>query len=212
MIDWNLQVRGHRCHSCTHHFADGEAYHTLLFDERGAYARLDVCENCWVNQFSQGCVDRKGFISHWQGVFRAPVARPDPIQQATAESLLRELSAQGDPKFIPARYILAVMLERKRRLKVKSELREDGLRTFIYEQPETGDVFKVVDPELQLGQLEEVQREVARLLQEGLPKPPDSPAAHPTASGLADAGTEPSPDGVLPPAEEPGAGAVVSQP
>ncbi len=73
---------------------------------------------------------------------------------------------QGMPGAV---YILAVMLERKRLLKVKAQTRESGRRITLYEQPKTGDVFAVADPELQLSQLESVQRDVASLLEHGLP-------------------------------------------
>jgi hypothetical protein len=66
------------------------------------------------------------------------------------------------------------MLERKRVLKVKEEVVRDGKRVFIYEQPKTGDVFTITDPALRLDQLEEVQRDVAALLEHGL-NPPASP-------------------------------------
>jgi hypothetical protein len=42
---------------------------------------------------------------------------------------------------------------------------------FIYEQPATGDVFTITDPQLRLDQLEEVQRAVATLLEHGLDAP-----------------------------------------
>jgi hypothetical protein len=57
------------------------------------------------------------------------------------------------------------MLERKRVLKqIKAESRNDGRRVSIYEQPATGDVFVVPDPQLRLDELEIVQGEVAQLL------------------------------------------------
>ena len=56
------------------------------------------------------------------------------------------------------------MLERKRILKqVKTEETPEG-RVLIYEQPSTGDVFIVPDPQLHLDELENVQNEVAELL------------------------------------------------
>ena len=116
----------------------------------------------WERQYSEGARERKGFISYWHGVFEAPVAAPDPIQKDTAESLLRKLIEQNDPLHIPAAYILAVMLERKRLLKVKEQLVRDGRRVFIYEHPATGDLFTIVDPALQLNQLEQVQQDVAQ--------------------------------------------------
>jgi hypothetical protein len=39
---------------------------------------------------------------------------------------------------------------------------------FIYEQPKTGDIFTIADPNLRLDQLEEVQRDVAMLLEQGV--------------------------------------------
>jgi len=92
----------------------------------------------------------------------------DPIQRETAESLLRKLIERNDPHYIAAAYILAVMLERKRLLKVKEQLVRDGQRVFIYEQPLTGDVFTITDPGLRLDQLDEVQRDVSQLLEHGL--------------------------------------------
>src|SRR5947208_2902626 len=139
----------------------------MLFDEKAAFRRSDICQDCWQKQYSEGARERKGFVSYWQGIYEAPVARPEAIQRETAESLLRKLIEQNDPQFIPAGYILAVMLERKRVLKVKEQLVREGKRVFVYEQAKTGDLFTIIDPNLQLNQLEQVQRDVAALLEQG---------------------------------------------
>jgi hypothetical protein len=81
------------------------------------------------------------------------------------------LIGQNNPRHAAAGYILAVMLERKRILKVKEQIVRDGQRVFIYEQPKTGDIFTIADPNLRLDQLEEVQRDVAMLLEQGLNPP-----------------------------------------
>lgn len=164
MTEWNIKSRAHACGACGKGFVDQEAYHTLLFDEKTEFLRLDICQECWQKQYSEGARDRKGFVSYWQGVYEAPAPRPEPIQRETAESLLRKLIEQNDPRFIPAGYILAVMLERKRVLKVKDQMMREGQRVFVYEQPQTGDLFTIVDPNLQLNQLEQVHHDVAALL------------------------------------------------
>lgn len=189
MNEWNIQSRGHACEACGKPFADKEQYHTLLFDEKQAFRRSDVCGACWERQFSEGARERKGFLSYWHGVYEAPVAAPEPIQKDTAESLLRKLIELNDPRYIPAAYILAVMLERKRLLKVKEQLKRDGQRVFIYEHPKTGDLFTIIDPDLQLNQLEQVQRDVADLLEHGLNPPVDTAAA--VTTGDADAAPAP---------------------
>lgn len=208
MNDWNIQSRAHQCQACDRSFADRETYHTLLFDEKKDYLRLDVCENCWKEQYSEGAKDRRGFISYWQGVYEAPPPTPpEPIQRETAETLLRKIIELNDPKYAAAAFILAVMLERKRLLKVKEQVQQEGRRLFVYEQPKTGDVFTICDPQLQLNQLEHVQHDVAQLLEHGLPAatPPTEavppPDVTPPASGLESSETAPaSPPAEVPPA------------
>jgi hypothetical protein len=180
MNEWNIQSRAHGCQACERSFEDKQPYHTLLFEEKQEFHRLDVCDPCWKDQYSQGAHERKGFTSYWSGVYEAPpAAAPDPIQKENAESLLRKLIELNDPRHAAAGFILAVMLERKRLLKVKEQLMRDGQRIFIYEQPKTGDLFTIPDPNLQLNQLEEVQKDVAELLEKGLSPPAEPVAATP---------------------------------
>ena len=168
MNEWNIQSRGHVCQSCQEAFTDKQVYHTILFDEKRDFLRTDLCQKCWDAQFSESR-DRKGFVSCWHGQYEAPPPVVEAIQKENAETLLRKLIELNDPTHAAASYILAVMLERKRILKVKEQIRTEGKRIFIYEQPKTGDVFTIPDPDLQLNQLEEVQRDVAQLLEHGLP-------------------------------------------
>ena len=177
ITEWNIQSRAHGCEACGKPFADRELLHTLLFDEPAGLRRSDICAACWQQQFSDGARERKGFISYWQGIYEAPPPPSDPIKKETAETLLRKLIELNEPQYIPAGYILAVMLERKRILKVKEQIERDGKRIFIYEQPLTGDVFTITDPNLQLNQLEQVQRDVAALLEHGLNPPMPAPSA-----------------------------------
>ena len=150
---------------------------------------MDICTGCYTKQFAEAR-DQRGFVSHWQGVYEAPPAvAPDAIRKDTAEDLLRKLVELNDPRYRAASYILAVMLERKRLLRVKEQLRQGGSRTFIYEQPKTGDIFTIPDPDLQLDQLEAVQRMVGDLLEHGIA--PDGSIAVPAPS-------VPSPEGAAP--------------
>ena len=139
---------------------------------------------CWQKQFADAAV-QKGLISRWQGTYEAPAPVAEVIQKENAESLLKKLIELNDPRYIPAGFILAVMLERKRILKVKEQIVRDGQRTLIYEQAKSGDVFNINDPNLRLDQLEEVQRDVAALLERGL-NPPQ------TNLGSAETTTEPA--------------------
>lgn len=186
MNDWNIQSRAHACSACERPFADKEQYHTVLFEDSDGLQRTDVCQDCWEGSAQADVRSQAGFVSHWKGIYEAPPP-PDaePIQKENAESLLHKLIELEDPRYIPAGYILAVMLERKRILRVKEELQRDGRRVFVYEQPKSGDVFTIIDPGLQLDQLEAVQREVSLLMEHGL-NPPPAPKDAPDESRQSD--------------------------
>jgi hypothetical protein len=199
MNEWNIQSRARACQACAKPFADKQPFHTLLFEEKQQYQRLDICAACWESQYREGASERKGFISQWYGLFQAPPLAPEePIQKASAESLLRELLQTNDPQHGPVCYILAVMLERKRVLKVKEQLHRPEGRVFIYEHPPSGDLFTIIDPNLRLDQLEEVQRNTANLLAHGLNPPPlplaSAPAEPAAVAVVADAPPAPVAD------------------
>jgi hypothetical protein len=194
MNEWNIQSRAHACEVCGQPFADKQTYHTVLFEEGPILRRSDICEPCAEKVNDQR--GRPGFISQWQGTYEAPPAQPvEAIQKDTAETLLRKLIERDDPRYRPAAYILAVMLERKRLLKVKEQFKREGKRVFVYEHPKTGDVFAITDPDLHLDQLQEVQQDVANLLEHGL-NPPTDPTAPvpapvtPTPEATADTAAE----------------------
>jgi hypothetical protein len=194
MNEWNIQSRAHACEACTQPFADKQSYHTLLLEDKSGLRRSDICEPCWKQQEGSESRIRKGFISHWQGVYEVPppVTSVDAIQKETAETVLRKLIEQNDPRHAPAAYILAVMLERKRILKVKEQIKRDGKRLFVYELPKTGDIFTIADPDLHLDQLQQVQQDVAMLLEHGLNGPAPSAEIPPATELGAAAPTEPA--------------------
>ena len=167
MNDWNIQSRAHVCATCNQPFTDKQPYHTILLAEKSELRRLDVCVPCVEkNGDARG---QAGFISQWNGTYETPPAQPvDAIQKETAETVLRKVIEEKNPRYAPAAYILAVMLERKRILKVKEQFQRDGQRIFVYEQPKTGDIFTIADPNLHLSQLDQVQQDVAMLLEGGV--------------------------------------------
>ena len=157
MTEWDIQPRASACTACNQAFADKQTYHTLLSFGPGGYVRRDLCAACVAG------ASRDGVISHWQAEYKVPAPPPpEPIQKDTAETLLRKLVESNDPAQSGPRYIVAVMLERKRILKPRSEAGSDVL---VYEHAQTGESFTLPDPHLRLDQLEEVQRQVAELLQ-----------------------------------------------
>ena len=162
-IDWSIQSRSGRCAASGRDFSEGEFFYTLLYRERGGFRREDLSEAAWKERTAGSSVPAP--YSFWRGKFEPPpAAAPEPLAKETAEDLLRGYMHENDESHANARYILALMLERKRQLK-QVEVKEDiHGRTLVYEHVRTGEVFIVPDPGLRLDQIESVQNEVAALL------------------------------------------------
>lgn len=175
-MEWHIQSRAHACQLTGKQFADGDVYHTVLLDTKAGFERQDLCAQAF-KENSAEILARPNLVSHWKGHYEAPPPTPpEAIRKDDAESLLRKLMEKREERYAAVTYILAVMLERKRILRVKAQSREGGRRVFLYEHPKSGDVFPIVDPDLQLAQLEQVQHDVAHLLEHGLPSDDAAPA------------------------------------
>ena len=158
--DWTIQHRAERCAVSGEPFQDGDFFYTLLFDERGEFRREDISEAAFKarNENIQP-------YSFWHSKFELPVVVPETLGKQTAEDLLRRYMAESSPELSNARYILAVMLERKKLLKeIETRRGEDGSQLRIYEHTKTGEVFIVPDPQLRMDQIADVQTQVAGLL------------------------------------------------
>jgi hypothetical protein len=161
--NWSIQGRAEKCAVTGRAFQDGEYFYTLLFRDKDGFRRQDLCEDAWRERN-----DNIEPFSFWKSKFEPPPPpAPEPLEKQTAEDLLRRYMQEGDARQANARYILAVMLERKRILKEVDVQKTDAGKTRVYEHAKTGEVFVVPDPELRMDQIEAVQSEVASLLAPG---------------------------------------------
>lgn len=158
--EWDIKGRAEKCEVTDRAFQDGEFFYTLLFHDRAGFRRMDLSEEAW-----QQRNDNRQPFSFWRSKFEPPPPPlPKALEKGTAEDLLRHYMQEEHAQHANARYILALMLERKRILK-PIDTKDDGNgRVLIYEHAKTGEVFVIPDPQLRLDQLEAVQNEVAALL------------------------------------------------
>ena len=160
LSEWKINSRAHRCARTGEPFQDGATIYTMLFRERSEFRREDISEAAWL--------DREESIqpfSLWKSTYQAPPPpTPEPMPRESVEDSLRRLIRGDRPEHINARYVLAVMLERKKVLK-QVDARETAEEKFlIYEHAKTGEVFIIADPRLKLAELDKVQEEVYALL------------------------------------------------
>jgi hypothetical protein len=186
--DWNIKSRSEACDATGKPFEEGETFFTSLFQEGEGFRRTDLCEEAWNARAADP--EAPAFFSSWRSKFEPPAPpAPEALRRDDAEGMLRRLIESNDPAHTNTRYLLAVMLERKRILRPQPS---PDKGTLIYERAGTGETFIVADPNLSLTDLVAVQEEVSAMLS-GLSTPPaadtiagESAPAEPTEDAAAE--------------------------
>lgn len=165
--DWKIRSTEAKCVVSGEPFKDGEDFYTCIFDdpESDGFIRRDYSVGAW--QEVRPSLDPKPF-SFWRSTYKAPVKVEEEkkIEDTSAEGMLRRFIEEDDSRTENARYILALMLERKKVLIPTDSKETETRKLLFYEHEENGDVFIVADPGLKLAEIEVVQTEVSELLAE----------------------------------------------
>ena len=190
--NWSIRSRAHHCALTSRPFEDGESFHTTIYfdPQENGYVRRDVCAEAWPQEREQ----RKP-VAAWKNIYQKVIAeaKAEIAPKESAQDLLQRFIEDGDPKTENARYILALMLERKRQLAQTAEKEVDGAKMLFYENKKTGEIFIVRDPELRLDEIAQMQDEVASILAFG----------GPAAEAAKAVGVTLTVDGVVPAADTP---------
>src|SRR5476651_180455 len=158
--EWSIQARALQCAVSGRPFEKGERIFSALYWRDGHDVRVDLNAEAW-----KARNENIEPLSAWQTDFvPPPPPEPETLRKDDAESLLRRLVAENAPGTRNARYILALMLERKKVLRQIERQREEGASVLVYEHLPSGEVWLIEDPGLKLGELKAIQDEVAHLL------------------------------------------------
>jgi len=158
--DWNIKSRAEACEATQRPFVEGEYFFTSLFLDGEGFRRIDLCEDAWNARRSDP--SSEPLFSSWRSKFELPAPPPpEALQRNDAEGMLRTLMESNDPAHTNTRYLLAVMLERKRILRPQPS---PDKSTLLYEHGSTGETFIIEDPGLSLSDLVTVQEEVSAML------------------------------------------------
>jgi hypothetical protein len=173
---WNIKSRAHECARTARAFEVGEPFFTAIYfdTEIGELIRRDVAADAWPEEIAE-----RTPLAYWRAEYEKPqaaAAKPEITTKESAEGLLRRLIEEDQEHTEHARYILALMLERKKLLVPKEKKHTESGILLLYEHRKTGEVFIIRDPELRLDEIGAVQEEVALLLGFGGPEM-DSPQA-----------------------------------
>jgi hypothetical protein len=158
MTDYQIQANTRRCAATGRELRPGERIYTVLLDEAGKFVRQDFSNEAWQGPPANA-------FSFWAG--RVPEQddqRRLPIDDDLLFDCFRRLEGETGTDRVNFRYVVALLLMRRKRLKFEETRVEQGQELLCLRCRRSGDLHRVVNPGLSDEQMAQVQEEVFKVL------------------------------------------------
>jgi hypothetical protein len=158
MTDYQIEANSCRCAATGRELHPGERVYTVLLDEGGKFVRRDFSTEAWQGPPANA-------FSFWAG--RVPARgeqRRLPIDDDLLLQCFRRLEGETQPDRINFRYVVALLLMRRKRLKFEEARVEGGQEVLCLRCPRLRELHQVLNPGLSDEQMAQVQEEVSKVL------------------------------------------------
>jgi hypothetical protein len=158
MTDYQIQPHTRRCAATGRELKAGDRCYSVLLEEAGKFVRKDYAADAWAGPPA-------GAFSFWAARLPASEARRrPPVDDDLLLECFGRLEGQDEPARVSFRYVLALLLLRRRRLRLEGEERDGGRELLRLRCPRTGARHEVANPGLADEELAAVQDEVFQAL------------------------------------------------
>ena len=157
-MDYQIQPNSRRCAVTGRELQPGERYYSALVEENQQFVRKDFCVDAW-----QG--PPAGAFSFWTGHVQASNDKAKPrFDDELLEDCFERLEGQTEPGRVNFRYVVALLLMRRRRLRYENSAIENGVEKMTLRCLRTNEKHEVVNPRLNDDEMTQVQDEVFSVL------------------------------------------------
>lgn len=185
MSDWEVQRNTGRCAVTGRELAEGEEFYAVLVDRDGVLERADYSLDAWTEPPADAfCV--------WKS--RVPVraaTKPVTVDNETLVQLLHQTADATDEAKVNFRFVLALLLMRKKLLRYEGSRTEDGRELWQMRLVADQSTVEVENPRMTDAQISAVSAQLTAVLAGG--SPDDAPAPTPDAGSALDAADAPTP-------------------
>ncbi len=158
MTDYQIQPNSRRCAVTGRELQPGERFFSALIDESNQFVRKDFSPEAW-----QG--PPAGAFSFWTGRVSTATDKLKPrFDDDLLEDCFQRLEGQTEPGRINFRYVVALLLMRRRRFRFETSVVEDGVERMTLRCLRTDQKHEVVNPQLSDDEMTQVQDEVFNVL------------------------------------------------
>ncbi len=138
MAEWKIRRRHQQCSRCESTFEDGTRHVSLLrIDEEESLLREDLCLVCWEG------ADQAAVLFWWATCFHENRKKSLQLDLESLERLFMELDGTEPEKLRELRYLLCLLLMRKRKLKLVRVARSRGEERLILRRPRRREELEV---------------------------------------------------------------------
>lgn len=157
--DWEITRAGPACSRCARALAPGDDHFSVLLDNKTEFVRQDVCPDCWNRSAPPECV---GF---WKTqVPRRDAKRKKFVDDDVIVNFFERCDGTDDPLKCNFRFVLGLVLLRKRLLKYENTVVEDGREYWSMKPAAGGEPVRVLNPRLTEEQITQVSEELGKIL------------------------------------------------
>jgi hypothetical protein len=156
--EWSMPRRGEACTGCHRPFAVGEPFVVHLYDAAAGYERREYCKHCQPPA-------RPEPVAVWTTRRPAPAGKCNQsFDRATICGIFERLESAAAPAQVQLRFLLALLLWRKKVLRLERTAQADGWEVWEFVVVQTGATQRVARPDVDERQLEQLSSQLERLL------------------------------------------------
>ena len=159
MAEWKITTRTPACSGCGRTFPEGERHVSALSLQGEELRRVDSCEACFRPE--PGRED----LFFWFTRTRAGRRRGLDFDLPTLEQLFLRLEGRSEKRIRELRYVLCLILMRKRRLKLQSVERGEEGEALVVRRPRRDEGWRVFVFDFSTERLEELRGELLRVFE-----------------------------------------------
>jgi hypothetical protein len=159
MADWKITTRTPECSVCGRTFPEGERHVSALSLQGEDLRRIDSCADC----FRAGSGSEELFF--WFTRTRAGQSRALEFDLPTLEQLFLRLEGRVEKRIREVRYVLCLILMRKRRLKLQRVERGTEGEALLVRRPRRDETWRVFVFDFSVERLEELRSELLRVFE-----------------------------------------------
>lgn len=157
-MDYQIQPNSRRCAVTGRELQVGERFYSALLEEDRQFVRKDFSQEAWKGP-------PQGAVSFWTGHVLAATDKAKPrFDDDLLEDCFQRLEGQTEPSRVNFRYVVALLLMRRRRLRFENSVLDGGVEKMILRCLRTGAKHEVVNPRLSDDEMAQVQDEVFNVL------------------------------------------------